>query len=127
MRDFNKGRGDFKKRDFDRPQVTHKTICSKCGQQCEVPFIPSGSRPVFCRECFQANRISNPGRSENNYSANRPATQAQYKEQFDLLGRKLDKILELLQSKVGPKPKIAESKAPKAKKTAKKSTPTEKK
>jgi CxxC-x17-CxxC domain-containing protein len=106
---------DFKKRDFDRSRVTHKTVCSKCGQQCEVPFVPSGTRPVFCRECFQANRISVPTKSENNYSANRPATQVQYKEQFDLLKTKLDKILELLQPKVESKPEIVKTKAPKAK------------
>jgi CxxC-x17-CxxC domain-containing protein len=131
MRDFDKGRGDFKKRDFDKPQVMHKTVCSKCGQQCEVPFIPSGSRPVFCRVCFQANRVSNPMRSENNFSASRPATQAQYKEQFDLLGKKLDKILELLQPKVivpvvptEKAPKV--SKVSKAKKVTKKSTSAKK-
>jgi len=113
---------DFKKRDFDKPRIAHKTVCSKCGQQCEVPFIPSGNRPVFCRECFQANRVSNPMRSENNFSANRPATQSQYKEQFDSLGKKLDKILELLQPKVEFKPEIVETKVPKAKKPAKKPT-----
>ena len=47
MRGFNKGPRDFKRREFDRPQVTHRTVCSKCGQQCEVPFIPSGSRPLI--------------------------------------------------------------------------------
>jgi len=129
MRDFDKGRGDFKKRDFDKPQVMHKTVCSKCGQQCEVPFIPSGSRPVFCRVCFQANRVSNPMRSENNFSASRPATQAQYREQFDLLGKKLDKIIELLQPKVVV-PVVPVEKAlkiAKTKKTAKKSSPSKKK
>jgi len=26
--------------------------CSKCGKQTEVPFKPSGDRPVYCRDCY---------------------------------------------------------------------------
>lgn len=29
-----------------------KTICADCKSECEVPFIPSGGRPVYCKECF---------------------------------------------------------------------------
>ncbi len=28
--------------------------CATCGVQCKVPFRPTGERPVFCRDCFQA-------------------------------------------------------------------------
>ncbi|MFH1456696.1 MAG: CxxC-x17-CxxC domain-containing protein [Patescibacteria group bacterium] len=30
----------------------HKVVCSKCGVNCEVPFKPTGVRPVFCSKCF---------------------------------------------------------------------------
>ncbi len=30
----------------------HKVICADCSRSCEVPFKPSGNRPVYCRECF---------------------------------------------------------------------------
>ena len=33
-----------------------KTICASCGQETTVPFEPTGDRPVYCRECFQARR-----------------------------------------------------------------------
>jgi len=26
--------------------------CASCGKQTEVPFKPSGGRPVYCRECY---------------------------------------------------------------------------
>jgi len=26
--------------------------CAKCGKQTEVPFKPSGDRPVYCRDCY---------------------------------------------------------------------------
>ncbi|MDO8726787.1 MAG: hypothetical protein Q7J35_12030, partial [Candidatus Methanoperedens sp.] len=27
-----------------------------CGQETEVPFAPSGDRPVYCRECYQKHK-----------------------------------------------------------------------
>jgi len=42
---FNKGFGDS-------PKEMHKVKCSKCGKDAEVPFKPSGDRPVYCKECF---------------------------------------------------------------------------
>ncbi len=30
----------------------HKTICSICGKEAEVPFEPSRGRPVYCSNCF---------------------------------------------------------------------------
>lgn len=36
-----------------RPSVRmHSTTCSSCGKATEVPFIPRGGRPVYCRDCF---------------------------------------------------------------------------
>ena len=34
----------------------HKTTCSDCGNECEVPFKPAEGRPVYCKECFQKHR-----------------------------------------------------------------------
>ena len=36
----------------DRPKEMHKAICADCKVECEVPFKPSGERPVYCRDCF---------------------------------------------------------------------------
>ena len=30
--------------------------CSSCGKQAQVPFRPSGSKPVYCSDCFRAQR-----------------------------------------------------------------------
>lgn len=30
--------------------------CAKCGKQTQVPFKPSGDRPVYCRDCYMAQR-----------------------------------------------------------------------
>ena len=42
----------------DRPREMHKTTCSECKKECEVPFKPSGDRPVYCRECFAKRKQS---------------------------------------------------------------------
>ncbi len=30
----------------------HEATCSDCGKTCQVPFRPTGDKPVFCRDCF---------------------------------------------------------------------------
>jgi CxxC-x17-CxxC domain-containing protein len=40
-----------------RPQrEMHDVICSNCGKMTQVPFVPTGSRPVYCMDCFQTAR-----------------------------------------------------------------------
>lgn len=34
-----------------KPQM-HKVICDECGKNCEVPFKPSGDKPIYCSDCF---------------------------------------------------------------------------
>ena len=41
---------------FGGPREMHPAVCSACGKQTEVPFKPSGDRPVYCRECFQSQK-----------------------------------------------------------------------
>lgn len=36
-------------------------ICSGCGQQTTVPFEPRGDRPVYCRDCYQAQKTGGAG------------------------------------------------------------------
>lgn len=49
-------RGDrdnnFRERSFTQ------VICSDCNKECEVPFKPSGDRPVYCKECFAKRKDS---------------------------------------------------------------------
>ena len=35
-----------------QPREMHKATCAECHKECEVPFKPSGDRPVYCKECF---------------------------------------------------------------------------
>ncbi|WP_373531672.1 CxxC-x17-CxxC domain-containing protein [Vampirovibrio sp.] len=38
------------------PREMFDAVCAGCGVQTQVPFKPNGSKPVYCKECFQASR-----------------------------------------------------------------------
>ncbi len=40
------------------PKVETPAVCSQCGKETTVPFRPTQGRPVYCRECFQARRMT---------------------------------------------------------------------
>ena len=49
-----------------RERVTYKTTCANCGQETTVPFVPRGTKPVYCSNCFDQMRSgsgSDSGRS----------------------------------------------------------------
>ncbi|MBU2592797.1 MAG: CxxC-x17-CxxC domain-containing protein [Patescibacteria group bacterium] len=39
--------------------------CAKCGKQTQVPFKPSGDRPVYCRDCYMNQRMGGMGGGMN--------------------------------------------------------------
>ncbi|MFH1479282.1 MAG: CxxC-x17-CxxC domain-containing protein [Candidatus Omnitrophota bacterium] len=46
-------RHDRGRRDEGRRERTYtRVVCADCGNECEIPFKPSGDRPVYCKECF---------------------------------------------------------------------------
>lgn len=58
---YGGGKPSFKNKSYggdrDRGPVTmHKATCSECGKTCEVPFRPTGEKPVFCNDCFASKR-----------------------------------------------------------------------
>ncbi|MEK7534232.1 MAG: CxxC-x17-CxxC domain-containing protein [Patescibacteria group bacterium] len=129
----NRSRGG---RDFGRERQMFKATCSNCGKECEVPFKPTGSKPVYCRDCFRTmggssfSRRDDRGSSRPNFdNSNRGSSYPQYKEQFETLNVKLDKILKLLNpEKPVEAPKVVtEPKAEKVSKTVEKEKPAKKK
>ena len=53
MRDKNLG---------NRPMF--KAICAECGNVCEMPFEPTGERPIYCNTCFKNKRGDSHQREE---------------------------------------------------------------
>jgi CxxC-x17-CxxC domain-containing protein len=62
-RDRNPRFGGGGGRGYGRPQM-HKAVCSSCGRDCELPFVPTGNRAVFCSNCFDKDGSRNAGRSD---------------------------------------------------------------
>jgi CxxC-x17-CxxC domain-containing protein len=34
----------------------HPAVCSSCGRDTMVPFVPTSGKPVYCSDCFQSQR-----------------------------------------------------------------------
>lgn len=107
-------RREYDRPDRDRPRFQDRdrrdrrmfdATCAKCGTKFQLPFSPIGDKPVYCNECFSrpiARGTSNAGSS----------SYPQYKEQFDMLNAKLDRIIKALN------PAVAEEKKEEDKKEA---------
>lgn len=39
-----------------RPREMFAATCAECGKTAQVPFQPTGARPVYCSDCFQNRR-----------------------------------------------------------------------
>ncbi|MCL0044070.1 zinc-ribbon domain containing protein [Dehalococcoidia bacterium] len=49
-------RKDRRYRGDDRPREMYPAVCANCGVETQVPFKPTGVRPVYCTECFNSAR-----------------------------------------------------------------------
>ncbi|MFC1771495.1 CxxC-x17-CxxC domain-containing protein [Candidatus Margulisiibacteriota bacterium] len=86
-----------------------KTTCTECGQDCEVPFKPTGNKPVLCSYCFKGKGNAGPKRAGGGRDSGRARFEDKRekssvcnnevcKAQFEQLNQKLDMILEELES-----------------------------
>lgn len=44
----NRRNGDYRQR-----RQMYPAVCASCNKETEVPFQPSGDRPVYCSDCFR--------------------------------------------------------------------------
>jgi len=64
---FGGGRGG------DRGPVTmHKAVCDECHKSCEVPFRPSGDKPIYCSDCFSSKRGDDDRAPRRDFGNDRP-------------------------------------------------------
>jgi CxxC-x17-CxxC domain-containing protein len=51
--------GGYSSGGYDRgPREMFSATCSSCGREAQVPFRPTGSKPVYCSDCFGTQRRS---------------------------------------------------------------------
>jgi CxxC-x17-CxxC domain-containing protein len=56
QRDSGSGYGDGSSARGRGPREMFSATCSDCGQEAQVPFQPSGDKPVYCSACFDKRR-----------------------------------------------------------------------
>lgn len=114
----NRG-SSFGRDSFSAKKEMHQAICSDCGESCEVPFRPSGSKPVFCNNCFRGHKqapVHDTRGSHNFVSTSRSFKERAPRSSFsdapknnnledklNALHIKLDKIIALLNDNPAPK------------------------
>jgi len=135
MRDFKKrnsfgserregGGGGFRKpgfqrtngQSFERAQL-YPAVCASCNKACEVPFRPNGQRPVYCKDCFGANREGAPMGQSPKREFRAPAAVSvapapkvedsrinDLRRQMDGINSKLDRLIESVAVLSRPKP-----------------------
>lgn len=62
-RNFGGGRGFSHSGGGRLPMVD--AVCDECGENCKLPFKPTGNKPVYCSNCFEKN---GKGRDFNRHS-----------------------------------------------------------
>ena len=88
---------------FGGPRM-FETTCAACGQRCEVPFRPNGSKPTYCRDCFQKqgggaprDRFEGGGYDRPSFSDRRPPAGGdccrKTEEHLVVLEAKIERIL----------------------------------
>ncbi len=67
-RKANPSSGGFNAR-VDRQM--YPAVCAQCGKATQVPFQPRNDRPVYCSDCYSAQRPSSGSSSSNRGSRSR--------------------------------------------------------
>ncbi len=53
----------------------YPAVCAQCGKETEVPFQPRGDKPVYCSDCYKAQKPAgggySSGRSSGGYGGGR--------------------------------------------------------
>ncbi|MFA6408191.1 MAG: CxxC-x17-CxxC domain-containing protein [Candidatus Paceibacterota bacterium] len=101
-RDFGAKRGPSFGHGYDRSDEPHKTTCDGCHAMCEVPFVPNGKKPVYCRNCYKGKDTTTsftgqPFSQPTDFSAG-DAGANDLKKQFSILNTKLDRLISAIEA-----------------------------
>lgn len=102
-RDFGKREPFGGDRNRQRSQM-HETTCSACGERCEVPFRPTGQKPVYCNDCFRNYERRGSGFEKSGYRRDNFRDKKEDgfgKEEFNKLIDRLDMIIKILTTREG--------------------------
>lgn len=55
-----------------RERTFTKAVCAECNAECEVPFRPTGDRPIYCQDCFSKRKDGASGASARGRTFDKP-------------------------------------------------------
>ena len=85
---FRRDSGDRGSRDSFRERSFTKAICAECNTECEVPFRPTGDRPVYCKDCFSKRKEGASAGGDRDRGSFKPKFDRSPREDFRPGGRK---------------------------------------
>ena len=134
---YGGGRPNFQKKSWggDRgPAIMHKAICDQCHKPCEVPFLPTAGKPVYCKACFGGKQGGDKF-SQKNFGGDyktpprtdfgndvKKVNGEEIKKQIEVLNGKIDKLTRVIEAMTPAKAVVAKEKTEKAKKPVKKAS-----
>ena len=99
------------------PREMHDAVCAECNKNCQVPFKPTGDKPIKCSDCFKK---SDPGGRTGDRGARggfgdrggrstfsdrpKPKPQIDYTKHLESISAKMDKIIRLLETGSADRP-----------------------
>jgi len=118
------GGGGFRGRDSNRRdsgrREMHDAVCDNCGNDCKVPFRPSGDKPIYCSDCFEAKNGGGRPQRDNARAGGGDNSNKELLVQITAVNAKLERILRVLEGGAKPESKTKQKEAPKPKKEVKK-------
>ena len=108
---------------FRGPVTMHKVICDECKKPCEVPFLPTAGKPVYCSACFGGKReggndrpsfggdrfpkktfgdYKTPPRTDFGADVNK-VSGSEIKKQIEVLNVKIDRLSKIIEDMAGVK------------------------
>jgi CxxC-x17-CxxC domain-containing protein len=105
----------------------HKVVCDECKKPCEVPFLPTAGKPVYCSACFGGKReggndrpsfggdrggdrfpkksfgdYKTPPRTDFGADVNK-VSGSEIKKQIEVLNVKIDRLSKIIEDMAGVK------------------------
>jgi CxxC-x17-CxxC domain-containing protein len=121
---FGGPRKSFGDRGDRGPVTMHKVVCDECKKPCEVPFLPTAGKPVYCNTCFGGKReggndrggdrfprktfgdYKTPPRTDFGADVNK-VSGSEIKKQIEVLNVKIDRLTKVIEDMVGNKTAVA--------------------
>lgn len=84
-----RGNTSYSPAGFGRERQMFSAVCAQCRKETQVPFEPRNNRPVYCSDCFRAQRGNSGGyEPRGSYGSRSSSTRTSYRSDDRSGGRR---------------------------------------